>query len=584
MTYSNEDIAHMLQRGEDSSVEFKQVKFNGNSPAGSQQTDWTNEIVAFANRHGGTILFGVTDNGKIQDMSPSQLKHLAGILENKSNDAINPAIQIGTSNHVFSDGKRLLLVDVPEGESVHHGPDGAYIRSGSSIRKMTSDDAMSLAQKRGQARFHWFDGQLVPETNFQTLDESLWKPLLSSESASNPELDLENMQLLAQDKHGQRRATVAGILVCSRTPKKWLPNACIRATHYLGSDRASRQLSTKTFDGPVNSQIVKALSFVRWNMQVAMRIGSRRIGMPQYSTEAIFEAIVNAVAHRDYSIKGSNIRLLMFDNRLEIYSPGSLPGNLTIESMSDRSSTRNETLISALNRIRIKDLYGIKSRQSFMKRMGGGVRIIQRETEEHSGKLPEYRLVDDSELCLVIPAVSVEISPASVVISAHYDNRPLSGISILALFPNHTWEQATTDKRGEATLNLHSTHLPMTVFAAADGFGAHWVGNWLPEDQTLAMQMFPLPSGGSVIFPDAAGHIPGLEGLLHPILDSYNRAYLYASDIAINPDQEQPLHFMFGEELHLTDSNGEEKLIRIVDIQGRSVLVAYRSAPKQTSK
>ena len=584
MTSSNEDIERMLQRGEDTYREFKYVKFNGDTPAGPQQTNWVNEIIAFANTRGGTILFGATNDGKIQDMSQQQLKKLSEILTNKSNDDIEPAIRITTSNHVFSDGRRLLSVEVTEGESVHQGPGGAYIRSGSSIRKMPTDEALSLTEKRRHARFRWFDQQPVPETGFQTLDKSLWKPLLSSRSASGPELGLKNMQLLAKDEHGQMRATVAGILVCSKTPKQWLPHACIRAAHYRGNDQESDQLSAKTFDGPVHSQIVEALSFVHLNMQVAARKEPGRIDMPQYSMNAIFEAIVNAVVHRDYSIKESHIRLWMFEDRLEIYSPGVLPGNLTIESMPDRLSTRNETLISALNRIRIEDISGLESRQSFMKRTCTGVRIIRRETEELSSKSPKYRLIDNSELCLVIPAASVETSPESVVISVYQDGCPLPGINILGLFPNHTGKQTTTDEQGKATLDLHSIHLPMTVLAAADGFAAHVEKSWVPASRALAIEMNPLPSGGSVIFPAGTGHIPSLEGRLNPILDTYDRTYLYASNVAVNQGQKQPMHFIFGEELHLTDSNGKEKWIRIIDIRGRSVLVEYRSTPKQSSE
>ena len=323
MTFSDEDIERMLQRGEDSYREFKQVEFRGDRLAGSQKTNWTNEIVALANAHGGTILFGVTDDGEIQqDMSPLQLKNLTEILENISSDVINPAIRINTINHVFSDGKRLLLVEVPEGESVHHAPDGAYMRSGSSIRKMTNDEALSLTQKRGQVRFRWFDEQPVLGTGFQTLDEDLWKPLLSSENASNPEIGLEKIRMLAQDKHGVMRATVAGILVCSTTPTDWLRGARIHATRYRGNDQASGQLDGNIFEGPVHWQIMGALSFIHRNMQVAARKEPGRIDMPQYSTDAVFEAIANAVAHRDYSVTGSSIRLLMFDDRLEIYSPG----------------------------------------------------------------------------------------------------------------------------------------------------------------------------------------------------------------------------------------------------------------------
>ena len=476
MKNSDEKVERQLQLGEDSYFEFKQVKFHKDRPAaGPQQTDWINEIVAFANARGGTILFGVTDDGKMQNMSQLQLKNLNELLANKSSDAINPAMRIDTSNYMFANGKRLLLVEVPEGELLHEGSDGAYVRVGSSKRKMTDDEVLHLTQKREQARFRWFDEQPVPETGFQTLDKNLWKPLLSSENASNPEIGLEKIRMLAQDKHGVMRATVTGILVCSKAPEEWLPNACIRATHYRGNDQASGQLDASIFGGPVHWQIMEALSFVHRNMQVAARKVPGRIDMPQYSMNAIFEALVNAAAHRDYSVKGSRIRLLMFDNRIEIYSPGGLPDNLTIEGMSDRQSTRNEALVSVLSRMPLAQIpMGklVESRQFLMEQRGDGVRIILRETQELSGKLPEYQLIDDSELCLVIPAASVETSPASVVISVHYDSRPLSGINILALFPNHTWKQATTDEHGEATLDLHSTHLPMTVFAAADGFGA----------------------------------------------------------------------------------------------------------------
>ena len=460
------------------------------------------------------------------------------------------------------------------------------MRSGSSIRKMTSDEMLSLAQKRGQARFRWFDEQPVPGTGIQTLNQYLWKPLLSSEDASNPEIGLEKIRMLAQDEHGVMRATVAGILVCSVAPTKWLRSARTRATRYRGNDQASSQLDGDTFEGPVHWQIMEALDFVRRNMQVAARKEPGRIDMPQYSINAIFEALVNAVAHRDYSVKGSSIRLLMFDNRIEIYSPGRLPDNLTIAGMSNRQSTRNEALVSVLARIPLVHIpMGelVESRQFLMEQRGDGVRIILRETQELSGKLPEYQLIDDSELCLVIPAASVETSPASVVISAYYDSHPLSGINILALFPNHTWKHATTDEQGEATFDLHSTHLPMTVFAAADGFGAYLTSGWVPADRALAIEMNPLPSGGSVIFPEATGHIPGLEGRLNPLLGLHDKTYLYASNLAINQGQKQPVQFTFGEELHLTDSNGEEKLIHIADMRGRSVLVGYYSVPKQTS-
>ena len=97
---------------------------------------------------------------------------------------------------------------------------------------MTSDERLRLAQRRGQARFLSFDEQTVSDTGFRTLDESLWKPLLSAEGAADPEAALRKLALLATDEAGISRATVAGVLLCTRNPEQWLPNACIMATRY----------------------------------------------------------------------------------------------------------------------------------------------------------------------------------------------------------------------------------------------------------------------------------------------------------------------------------------------------------------
>ena len=195
-------------------------------------------------------------------------------------------------------------------------------------------------------------------------------------------------------------------------------------------------------------------------MQVAARKDPARTDLPQYSEKAVFEALVNAVVHRDYSMRGSKIRLSMFADRLEIQSPGSLPNNLSVESMASRQSTRNEALTSVLARMPVGGTRGGEDRRYFMERRGDGVPIIRRETWELCGKYPEYRLVDDSEVLLVIPAAMQERSPARAVISVRSGGRPLAGADLLLLFPNKTSEPATTDEQGEAAVDLHTTQLP----------------------------------------------------------------------------------------------------------------------------
>ena len=576
MSVSDEEIRRQLRLGEDNRWEFKEVRFAGNVPKQPSRDDLADEIAAFANTEGGVLLCGVTDAGDVSGMSREQMDELERLLVEICTDTINPPIRPVVLRRELDEGHPFLLVEVPQGHAQHDSPGGSFHRVGSSKRRMTSDERLRLAQRRGQARFLWFDKQPVPGTGFGSLEESLWKLLLSVDGAADPESALEKMGLLTTDENGTTRATVAGVLLCCRSPEEWLPNACVAATCYRGSDRASGQIDAQTITGPLNRQIADAVAFAVRNMRVGAYKNPARTDLPQYSEHALFEAIVNAVVHRDYSIRGSRIRLSMFADRLEINSPGGLPNNLTIESMADRQSTRNEGLASVLGRMPVESIRGSGERQFFMERRGDGVPIILRETEALSGKRPEYRVIDGSDLVLAIPAADTDPTPATAAIVCRHHGNPMPGVNLLVLFPNKTWKHGTTDENGEAQVDLHSTHLPMTVFAAADGFAAHVTDDWLPANGALTIEMEHLPAGGSEIFPEATGYLPGLSGRLNPKRDTHDRTYLYASNIAINEGKPQPVHFIPGEDLRLTDADGKELIVRIAAIFGRSALVEYR--------
>ena len=576
MTYSDEQIRLHLELGEDSNWEFREVQFAGTRPRSPSRDDWADEIAAFANANGGVLLCGVTDEGEVPGMSRDRIVELDSFLVEISSDSIRPAVRIRTHHRQLPDGKRLLLVDVPEGDSQHDSPGGRYIRVGGSKRRMTSDERLRLGQRRGQARFLSYDEQTVLGTGFKTLDESLWKPLLSTEGAAEPESALMKLALLANDEAGILRCTVAGILLCTRNPEQWLPNASITATRYRGRDRACGQIDAQEIAGPLNRQITEAVDFTVKNMHVAARKRPERENLPQYSERALFEALVNAVVHRDYSMRGGRIRLSMFEDRLEVQSPGSLPNNLTVESMAARQATRNEALTSVLARMPVGGVPGSNDRRYLMERRGDGVPIILRETQELCGKLPEYRLIDNSEVCLTIPAAIQEHRPAGVVINVRSAGQPLLGAGLLTLFPNKTWVRMTTDENGEAAVDLHTTHLPLTVFVSAPGHGAFLEREWMPSQGALAVELEVLPEGGSLILPEATGYLPGLKGRLNPIRDTHDRTFLYAFNIVINEGEAQPVHFTFGEDLRLTDSDGKEALVRVVDVVGRSALLEYR--------
>ena len=186
MTISTEDIKRQLQLGEDSAWEFKQIEFSGNRPVGPRRDELADEIAAFANTDGGVLLCGVTGAGEVQGMSREQMDELDRLVVEICTDAIKPSIRPAILRRQLGDDKPFLLVSVPQGHAQHDSPGGSYHRVGSSKRRMTSDERLRLAQRRGQARFLWFDKQTVPDTGFRTLEEELWKPLLSAEGAADP--------------------------------------------------------------------------------------------------------------------------------------------------------------------------------------------------------------------------------------------------------------------------------------------------------------------------------------------------------------------------------------------------------------
>ena len=181
------------------------------------------------------------------------------------------------------------------------------------------------------------------------------------------------------------RPTVAGLLVFATEPTDFLPSGSIEAAAYAGTRLSSDDLThAERLAGPVSDQIDSGIAFVARFMQ------RDQSGETHYDLDVVDEAIVNAVAHRDYAIAGSKIRLFLFADRLELYSPGRLPNTITLQDMAYRTFTRNQLLVSFLSRIRSK-----RSGDVFLESRGEGVRKILEDGEAHSGRRPEYELFGD---------------------------------------------------------------------------------------------------------------------------------------------------------------------------------------------
>ncbi len=196
------------------------------------------------------------------------------------------------------------------------------------------------------------------------------------------------MKLVTQDESGVLHPTVSGILMTCYHPEEFLPSAFIQCILYKGLKKVLHyQIDARDVTGPLDIQIRDACLFVERNTRVYATKNPTRKETPQFSRNAVFEAITNAVAHRDYSVYGSKIRLHIFLDRIELFSPGTLPNTMSVESLSERQSSRNELICSLLARTPINyEAYGSK-REFIMDQRGEGVPIIVIESEELSNRL-----------------------------------------------------------------------------------------------------------------------------------------------------------------------------------------------------
>lgn len=407
---SSQELMRQIRLGEDSRLELKTVTFRGDRVMGPGRDELADELAAMANTGEGVVVLGVDDvRREVQGIALGRLDSVETFVRQICNDSIKPPLPVRISRQELPDllgePQAVLRIDVPRSLFVHQSPGGYFQRIGSSRRPLHPEQLARLFQQRSQANVFRFDEQAVPGTTLASLDEKLWGRFLrpvTHESGESLTI-LRKARVLTLDDAGVERASVAGVLLASRHPEEWLSGAVIEAVAYRGGVRdANYQLDASRITGPLDQQVRDALHFVRRNMKVAAIKNPGRIEFPQYSLRAVFEALVNAVAHRDYSIHGSKIRLFMFADRLELFSPGALPNSMTVDSLELRQATRNELITSLLGRCRVDEAQDDVGRQYFLEKRGEGVPIILRESLKLSGREPSYRLIDDVELQLTV--------------------------------------------------------------------------------------------------------------------------------------------------------------------------------------
>lgn len=405
------ELLFHIRLGEDSSIEFKAVRFDGNRPVSPNRDSFAHELAAFANGQGGRIVLGVDDkNRDVEGIEDDKVAITEEWVVNISQQAIQPPVKLDTRllqlPNREGDLKTIIYIEIPRSIMVHASSGRYYQRVGSTKQEMKPDVLARLFQQRSQSRLIRFDETFVPGCYLDNIDKSLLQRFLRPET---PEQDQLRKLHLSADEEGELGLSISGVLLLTPNPTQWLSNAYIQCVCYSSTERdANDQLDAADFTGPLDQQINGAFEFVRKNMRVAAVKTIGRQDIPQYDLGAIFEAVVNAVAHRDYSMTGRKIRLHMFADRLELYSPGALPNSLSLDGLMENTVTRNENIVNLLSRY-----YNAREeagRQALIERRGEGVPKIMQTGEALSGKRPEYSLIDDNELLLTIYAASKELN------------------------------------------------------------------------------------------------------------------------------------------------------------------------------
>ncbi len=384
--------------GENSGVAFKRDDLQNHALA--------KELVAFSNAEGGRVLLGVEDDGTVSGLTRPHLEEwVITVCRDKIRPGIIPFFE--TIRDVEPD-KDVAVVRVPRGADVHshwhNDRNTYYIRVGTQSRELAPQELSRLFQQRGTLRadlrpvsgtevnnldrrrltdyFERVRQQEVPEDG----DDAGWQTLLV------------NTEIMVEEG-----VALSGMLLFGKTPNRYLPQAGIDAAAFPGTEKDYAGKERATLRGPMtplmdaNGGVVEAglveqaLEFVRRNTPVTavLEDGARRVERPTYPIEVIREAVVNALIHRDYLLANTDIELVVYEDRLEIVSPGKLPNGITPERM--RAGTR-----AARNQL-LKDImrdYG------YLEHMGMGVpRKIIRGMKEHNQTDPD--LIEEGERFVV---------------------------------------------------------------------------------------------------------------------------------------------------------------------------------------
>ncbi len=334
------ELLEIISRGEDSQHQFKQNLTNETSAA--------QEMCAFANTQGGMLILGVDDLGNITGLSPGDIRRLNQLISNAATNIRDPLTP--RTENIRVDDKLVMVVYVPEGTNKpYFANDGTiWVKSGADKRKVASRE--ELRRLFQESDILHADETPIAEATINDLDLEYFDTFYQQEnghSYKDEDIDLEqlliNLNLARAD-----RLNLAGLLLFGLNPQKFKPQFNIKAVHFVGNeDIGDKYLDSEDIGGKLANQYLNAMAFIKRNLRKEQNGQSRNTLGTMSINEGVFEELlVNALIHRNYFIDAP-IRLFIFNNRIELISPGTLPNNLTVENIKAGVANQRNPVIAS---------------------------------------------------------------------------------------------------------------------------------------------------------------------------------------------------------------------------------------------
>ena len=353
----------ILQEGEGDRIEFKE----------SLDKSFAKELVAFANAGGGRIFLGVTDKQSIKETKYDN--RLAAQIQDIANGC-DPKIEVKSESY-----DKVVVVHVKEGkDKPYKCSDGFFLRVGPVSQKLSRDEIVRFIKSEGKVRFEELTTEkYVFQKHYDPQKLRVFLSLAEIEKKLDDPTILDNLSVL-QSSGGKHTLNNTGILFFTKKLYDIYEHTAITCVTFNGTERID-VVNRKEFNEDVIDSINEAIRFVKHELKVSydMKGKVRREEVYEIPIEAIREAIVNAVSHRDYFERGAHTVVEIFDDRIEISNPGGLVKGLSSDDFGKKAIRRNPLIASMLHRT------------GFVENLGTGINKIKTLVRDASLPRPEFR-------------------------------------------------------------------------------------------------------------------------------------------------------------------------------------------------